>query len=288
MTWLLWRQHRLQAALAGASVGTFTLLLLLTRPGSRSTSSGSSPVATLVDLTAAVPLLVGIFWGVTAVGRELDTGTNLLAWTQSVPKREWLRGKIAVLLVSAAVWAAAVTAIVTWWSAGRNAQELNRFDPGKFDIQGIVPVAYALFGVSLGLAAGAWLRRLLPAIATTLGVFVALRLIVISYVRPHFGSQQTLVGPLGVNPPSGSWVYSRGVEMAGKSVSGSFDPVRNCPTTSRAALDHCLDQQGIRSVVKYEPPSHYWPFQFIESALFIALASVLIVATVILVRRRDA
>jgi hypothetical protein len=288
MTWLLWRQHRRQTAFAGVLFGLFALLLLTVGHSTASTSNGSSPVAILVDLTIAVPLLVGIFWGVTAVGRELETGTHLLVWTQSVTTREWLRGKIALLLLSAAVWGAASATLVTWWSKTRNSLELNRFDPGKFDIQGIVPVAYAIFAVSLGLAAGAFLRRLLPAIGATLGLFIAVRLTVISYVRPHFGSPRVFSGGLSFNPPSGSWVFSRSIEVGGKTLNGPFDPAQNCPKTTRAAMDHCLEQGGIRSVTKYEPASHYWNFQWIESGLFLALAAVLIAATVIVVRRRDA
>ncbi len=49
---------------------------------------------------------------------------------------------------------------------------LDRFNPNVFDVQGIVPVGYALFAVVLGLAAGTIVRRTLPALAITLGVFV--------------------------------------------------------------------------------------------------------------------
>ena len=58
---------------------------------------------------------------------------------------------------------------MTWWSSPDNALQPTDFQPGQFDIMGIVPVAYALFAVALGIGAGALLRRTLPALAVTLG-----------------------------------------------------------------------------------------------------------------------
>ena len=44
----------------------------------------------------------------------------------------------------------------------------------RFDIQGIVPIGYAVFAVALGIAAGTLIGRSLPALAVTVG-FTALR-----------------------------------------------------------------------------------------------------------------
>ena len=43
----------------------------------------------------------------------------------------------------------------------------NQFTQGSFDIQGIVPIGYAVFAVALGIAAGALIGRSLPALAVT-------------------------------------------------------------------------------------------------------------------------
>ncbi len=40
-------------------------------------------------------------------------------------------------------------------SGPKNVAYLNAFKPGDFDVQGIVPAAYALFAMALGIAAGA-------------------------------------------------------------------------------------------------------------------------------------
>ncbi len=310
MTWLLWRQHRAQAAVAGIALAAYAILLWITGVhmandlhsalascqangtcDDLNLFSGDGAIIDLVNLSVAVPLLMGLFWGVTTIGREIDSGTHLLVWMQSVRRRDWLRGKIALLLAAAALWGAGVAAIVTWWSGTLNTLNGDRFDPGKFDVQGIMPVAYALFGVSLGLAAGAVLRRVLPALAVTVGAFVAVRLIITTYVRPYYETAVNLLQPFskGQAIPSGSWQLSRDIVQNGQTVSGKLDFPAEClrPAT-RQASDACLSQHGFASVVKYQPASRYWTFQWIEAGIFVALAAILVAVAVIAVRRRDA
>jgi hypothetical protein len=50
----------------------------------------------------------------------------------------------------------------------------------------------------------------------------------------------------------------------------------------------CLAHLGYRSFVTYQPGYRFWPFQFIETGIFVALAAALIAGTFYLVRRRDA
>lgn len=310
MTWLLWRQHRAQGAVAGIALAAFAIVRWITGVNMANDYhsalaacqqdgtcddlnlfSGDGAIIDLVNLSAAVPLLMGLFWGVTAIGREIDTGTNLLFGMQSSRQRDWLRGKIALLLGAAVAWGAAVSAIVTWWSGTLNSLNGDRFDPGKFDVPGLMPVAYALFGVGLGLAAGALLRRVLPALAVTVVAFVAVRLIVATYIRPHYETAKTLVEPISKNQtvPSGSWVLSSDILQNGKSFAGKMGfPIECTKPATRQASDTCLAQHGISSLVKYQPAARYWTFQWIESGIFVALAAVLIAVAVIAVRRRDA
>ena len=43
-----------------------------------------------------------------------------------------------------------------------------------------------------------------------------------------------------------------------------------------------------RSFTTCQPGYRFWPFQFIETGIFVALAAVLIAVTFFVVRRRDA
>jgi len=128
----------------------------------------------LVTLTVLVPCLLGVFWGGPLVARELETGTSQFAWMQSISRSHWLTVKVGWALLAAATWGGAVSALVTWWSSPVNALKHQNFQPGQFDIQGIVPVGYALFAVALGIAAG------------TIGVFTFLRLVIGQDLRSHY------------------------------------------------------------------------------------------------------
>ena len=37
-------------------------------------------------------------------------------------------------------------------------------------------------------------------------------------------------------------------------------------------FDGCLTSQGIREAITYQPASRYWPFQWTETAIYLALA----------------
>src|SRR6201996_5555781 len=191
MTWITWRQHRAQFLAGAVLLAAFALLIVITggqvahqyqaaqaacaaSQGCQHLGGlflGSHVVGFLVISTLGAPALVGLFWGAPLVAAEAEAGTAQFAWMQSVTRRHWLTVKIGFMLLAAAVWGGAISALVTWWSGPDNAQQLDAFDPGRFDIMGVVPVAYSLFAVALGIAAGAVTRRVLPAMAITLAGF---------------------------------------------------------------------------------------------------------------------
>jgi hypothetical protein len=201
-------------------------------------------------------------------------------------------------MLAAAVCAGALAAVVTWWSGPENALHQNRFGLNQFPIQGIAPVGYTLFAVALGIAAGALLRRTLPAVAVTIGVFTAVRLLIDNFVRPHYQTPLTVVGPVG-HPTSGpegaAWVLSSTItNPAGQPVQGI--PFSQAPPVCRALIGQsdpskyfaCMGDHGFRNIVTYQPANRYWAFQGIETSIFLALAAVLVAVTMILLQRRDA
>src|ERR1700677_2327052 len=229
MTWVIWRQYRVTAAIAGAILAAFAVLFLITglqdatrwhtalatcaKNGtcgnlsqlvSLTTGPVLGPAYTLTILSLAVPLLFGMFWGSPAVAAERETGTVQFAWTQSVTRRRWLTVKTGWLLLAGAVFGGAVAGIVTWWYAPLNALNLYQFTQGRFDIQGIVPIGYAVFAVALGIAAGALIGRSLSALAVTAGVFLAVRLAVTYGLRMHYMPAVTTIYSVTQSfPPKG-------------------------------------------------------------------------------------
>lgn len=327
MTWVIWRQYRLTAAIAGAILAAFAILFLVTglqdaarwhaalvtcaRDGtcgslSQTLSLGTRVLNTLTMLTLAVPLLFGIFWGSPAVARERETGTVQFAWTQSVTRRRWLLAKTGWLLLAGAVFGGAVAGIVSWWSAPENALHQAQFSPGNFDIQGIVPIGYTVFAVALGIAAGALIGRSLPAIAVTAGVFLAVRLAVTFWLRAHYLPAVTTIYPVTQSLPGKGayWPLAQGVVLPGGQFSTSLSvgpgfifsapgapamPASCQQVTSQiSATLACLQRAGYRSFATYQPGYRFWPFQFTETGIFVALAAALIAVTFFVVLRRDA
>jgi hypothetical protein len=306
MTWLLWRQHRLQLALAAAALACFAVPIWITGrhlttalQSCRADSScggfdlfrGYGAIVDIVLLTMTVPLLIGVFWGATLVGRELETGTATLAWTQSRTRRQWQRARLATLFGAATACSAAVTGLATWWSDTHNATVESRFSGAEFDVQGVVPIAYTLFAAALGLAAGVIWRRVLPAMATTIGGFVGVRLLLELALRPHYMAPVTKTASMGVmpDPPSGSWAQGTDLLLHGRVIQGAVRVPATCTgTSSRDAMSRCMDGLGYRVRMTYQPAGRYWTFQWIEFGIFAALAAALVVIAIVLLRRCDA
>jgi hypothetical protein len=325
MTWVLWRQYRGTAAIAGAVLAAFAVLFLITglqdaaqwhtalancaKDGTcgslaRTVSLGSGPVHALTFLTLAVPLLFGMFWGGPAVARERETGTVQFAWTQSVTRWRWLSAKTGWLLLAGAVFGGAVAGILTWWYAPVNALKQGQFTQGVFDIQGIVPIGYAVFAVALGIAAGALIGRSLPALAVTGGVFLAVRLAVTYWVRVHYMPAVTTIYSVtqSFTPKGQFWPLAQGAVLPGGQLTtgmsvgpgviaispGTALPPSCQPLGPVNSVLACLTRLGYRSFWTYQPGYRFWPFQFIETGIFVALAAALIAVTFFVVRRRDA
>jgi hypothetical protein len=132
----------------------------------------------------AIPALIGIFWGAPLIAREVEAGTHRLAWTQSVTRSRWLVVKIAGVGIAVVLVTGLSTLMVTWWFSPLDRANANVF--ASFDQRDIVPLGYAAFAFALGVTSGALLRRTLPAMASTLAGFVAVRLAVQQWARPNF------------------------------------------------------------------------------------------------------
>jgi hypothetical protein len=243
-------------------------------------------------LLLLLPAALGVFWAAPLVARELESGTYRLAWTQSVSRTRWLTAKLVVVGMVAVVASGVLSALVTWWFGPIDRVNGNQFSPAVFGARDLVPVGYAAFAFGLGVLAGTSTRRTLTAMAVTLVGYVAVRLSFAFWIRPHLLPPLSTVAPMddgrvpqllgdGPGAQAGRWILSQTItDPDGTVVDGirisSDDP---CVTTRS-----CL--RGYHLTTVYQPADRYWAFQWMETAIFVALGLALVAVSYWWLRRR--
>jgi hypothetical protein len=317
VTWLTWRQHRVEALALGLFVAAIGLtLLVLGTPMHALFPQGTSHCAALpVDhdcsfalsrlqqgygyatpmliLFNVIPFAIGAFLGAPLLAREWESGTWQLAWTQTVPRARWLTAKLAALSALTMLLAAVLTAFTSWYREPLNL--FGHFAIDGFDVSGIVPPAYALFAFALATVGGVLLRRSLPALASSLVVFVAVRVTVAGWLRPHYRAPITVIDAIA--PGSGEVGTTTGNLRDGILDQGISDHAGHhlsdlaASIVEHKAIDAGLDpttylhDHGYHHWITYQPAGRFWTFQLIEAGVFVGLAAVLLALTVWRVRR---
>jgi len=134
-------------------------------------------------LSLVTPALLGVFWGAPLLAREFEAGTYRVAWTQSVTRRRWLTTRLAVGAGAVMTIAGILTLTVTWWYRALDKVGSNQYD--LFERRDIVPIGYAVFAFAAGALIGAVIRRVVPAMAATIGVYAGARIVSTIWIRPH-------------------------------------------------------------------------------------------------------
>jgi hypothetical protein len=218
--------------------------------------------------------------------------------------------------------------MLTWWASPIDTLNANRFSSLVFDTSYIAPIGYAAFGFALGVTAGVLWRRTVPAMATTIAAYVAVRVPFFHFVRPHLltpvkqivslknasnvGFERT---PNGLSFIAGntnlpnSLAFSTSVvgDHGGKAVTSAW--LKNhCPSLLQsgppvsdkgvhlstgirpAAFTDCINKitATFHEVFLYQPANRFWTFQWIEMSIYIVAAILLCGLSYCWVRRRIA
>jgi hypothetical protein len=352
MMWLTWRQFRVPALVTIAFLAVFAVILGVTgvhlhhlysvykvnlATCRKANDDCDSLVNTFLNndhhlfqwlgtIMVAVPGVIGIFWGPPLIGRELETGSHRLAWTQSVTRSRWLAAKVGVVGVAAMVTAGLFSLMLTWWAGPVDTLKMDRFASEIFSERGIVPIGYAAFAFALGATLGVLIRRTLPAMAVTLVGFVAVRQGVIAWIRPHLiPATHTLLPLRAANsfgfvpaPGGGTTFFASGATVPNALVVSSklVDKTGHAPSTAALqqfvqsacpgiarpptlpsggpgpaptnAFSDCITRLGasFHESVAYIPARDYWDLQAVETALYLVLAGLLVAGCFWWVRHR--
>jgi hypothetical protein len=315
MTWLTWRQFRIPALSVFAALIVIGVVLAITGPelvGRTNFSDQDTMFGGTILALYLLPAVIGVFWGVPMITRELESGTHSLVWNQTVTRKRWLTTKLGVGLLAAMVAAGLLGWAVSWWASPIDALAaqqtdrgmLSRIMPVVFGARGIVPIGYAAFALALGVAVGMLLKRTVAAMAVTLVVIAAVLLLVPNFVRPYLLPPQTMtvaivgeditnisgdetgaVQEIGVRNPAGAWVLANEtIDPAGNVAEPLPDFVQNClprpggGPPERGSLEQCMAQlgtHGYQQRLTYQPGSRFWPLQWLELALYLAMTALL-------------
>lgn len=232
-----------------------------------------------------LPAFVGLFVAGPVIGRELESGTYKLAWTQSVSPARWLAAKLAVPAVLTLVGVGVLSAVCSWARSrtDRTHYPVDWDDRMAYGSMGTVPVGYALCMLALGALAGLVLRRTVAAMVTTVigyGVLAAALNTVRNGLWPTAHStyvpESTPELPGGASSVASGWLTADGARL----------PWSTCPRGG-AGLEQCLaDEHIVRGYVDYHPASHFWPLQLVETGILLALAGLAVLLAFRVLRRR--
>jgi ABC-type transport system involved in multi-copper enzyme maturation permease subunit len=299
MIWVSWRQHRSQAMACLALLAALAVYAIIESTSMRSAFSSDGLVGTCLARTQGtacaagvsafmnefgsavniafwsacliVPGLIGVLAGGSLIARELEHGTWRLAWSQTVPRTRWLAVKLALVTGGLIVLGAAMTAVITWYRAPMD-QLTGRIQQNIYDYEGLVLTAYILCAFGFAVLAGLLIRRSIPAMIAAFIPWLAIRLVVEFVFRPHFMTPLTGRIPADclqpANLPPGGCSYG----------------ISSVPQITGHIGDWVLSTNG--TLATYQPAGRFWPFQFIEAGIFVALTAAALGATIWLLRRR--
>ncbi|MFE9450466.1 ABC transporter permease [Streptomyces sp. NPDC006739] len=237
----------------------------------------------------ALPFVVAAWAGASLIGRELESGTAQLAWTQGASPARWLAAKLAVpaALITAGTGLLVVLHRLAWSAAeGRIDTAKSWYDTWTYATNGPVLVALALAGLAVGALAGLLQRLALPALAASFVVTGALW-DALAWVLPYLWPPVTRTSSLTAGPAGSGIDVDHGLVTAG----GAHTAVPDCGTDiggyqgCPAAYDKL---HAVGFYHRFHPESHFWPLQLVEAGLLLAVAALLVLATFRLLRHRTA
>ena len=240
------------------------------------------------------PVLLGAFAGAPVLARELETGTFRYAWTQGIGRERWTVAKLTLLAVVVVAVTAAFSELFSWFFAPFIPQEdLTVYTEGVFHSRPVAFAAWTLAAFTMGAFFGMLFRRIIPAMAVTLGAYLGLALLtwdVRKYYPLSLVSSNPGIGSGRITPDDpwvlSQWFTGRGGQTVSQAVVNRV--VGQYQVAGPRQLARVLAQHGYTGWTRYIPVSRFWPMQFVEGAWLLVLSAFLVTATVWLVRRRAA
>ncbi|MEU6283191.1 hypothetical protein [Streptomyces sp. NPDC047028] len=217
----------------------------------------NEPVGWIGTLICFSFLAVAVFAGGALIGRELESGTARLAWTQGVTPVRWLTAKLALPALAVTAGGTVLVLVFRWsWADNRDLLGDHWYEAEVFAARGPLVVAYGLAALAVGALAALLLRRTLAGLGAA---FAAMWLIdfVLGRCRADLWPALTRTSAERFTLPGSAWQVNEG-----RNAHGYF--------------------------AVYHPASHFWPLHLVETGIVLAVAALATVAAYAVLRRRAA
>ncbi|WP_156753416.1 hypothetical protein [Actinokineospora pegani] len=317
MIWLAWRLQRAQTwALLGLAVVVVVAALVLrgvtlsqvdpsclvgninySMPCTRQWGSLGAVMTYFQLLLVAMPFAIGLFCGAPLFARELEQGTHVLAFTQSVSRTRWMLVKAAVAVVPALLSVLAMQVALSYWFRAAGSLGPYRYGPWSefnFPTSHLAPAAFTLAGLATGMLIGAIARKTLLAMVITVGLFLGVwfaalgtRELYVSTERVTYSAYGGGDYPriMGAQPIDSGYVNADGATVSHLEASAL---TADCSGADRTQEDYtaCYRDNGlVASYLDYLPAAKAKTAHLIEAALLLALAAACVAGTARTLRR---
>lgn len=285
MIWVTWRQFRttiLFGVLTPLLLAAITIAITLIDGGvapipalqgclgiGEDYCSAETAQSLAILLTIALPVVFGVFVGVTVFSRDLERRTHVLGLTQSVSRRRWYGVRVLVVFVPT-ILAMALLGCALYWAKYRTSPGTfafmstgeSRLGFPTFGATGFVAGGYTAVGLMLGAACALAMRNTIAAMITTVVVSTALLALLPTQIREHYANpdvervsvEQKVSDMFGGTPdfylPMESIrIYPRW-NVSSDYVDGQGTPVA-------VDLQHCIQYDNYRDMSEFETVAEY-------------------------------
>lgn len=271
MIWVTWRQFRgtillgvLTPLLLAAAIAAVTFLadrigsnyVLFRCFGLSTTTCLTESSLTLASLaTIALPVVLGVFVGVTVFSRDIERRTHVLGLTQAVGRMRWYWTRMLVVFTPIVLAMVVLGYVVLWSRFGTSPfgssfvdAFYSRLEFPTFGTIGVVPAGYTALGLVIGSTAALLLRNTIGAMAVTMVATVAVIVAFPGLVREHYATPEVDRSTLDMS-------------QSGQSVAYVMDP-SDVPRPSWTVDSFYVDADGKRVDLAYDACSTVddgWP-----------------------------
>ncbi|CAM5614066.1 hypothetical protein GCM10010329_18440 [Streptomyces spiroverticillatus] len=250
------------------------------------------------DVFSVLPLLVGAFVAGPLIGRELESGTYKMAWTQSMSPARWLTIRLALPLTLVVVGVLLLNVSYRLLRGPFIDDPLAGWYQGGI-YQGLGPasLAYCVLAVALGALVGLLVRRSVVSMAVT-ALAMGLLATLMSNVRGGLWPMRTDVGPeaaiVTAHAQETRWGHGAGWQDAqgvridpGACENAASEASMKRPDAYESVFEKCMADRGATTQYgDYHSTADFLPIQLVESAVLLGLAALAVVASYGLLRTR--